>query len=150
MTHTTDSKEALHTQWDLHWKQLPCEVHKQRHSGIGNVGYGYAILQPLINTDGEYKGQIGGYHVIADQDLRLPQKDAETICASINSCYQQIKDERQRLIDSNTELLAASQSAMSFLNMTGSTFKHGGIDEYMYNGAFTGLQTAINNAKNLQ
>lgn len=56
------------------------EVHKQRKSGIGNTGYGYAVLMPLITKEGEYKGQRGGYHVIVHQDFKLSKEDAENIC----------------------------------------------------------------------
>ena len=83
--HTQPAKEVLQ---DKHTQDEPCEVHKQRYSGIGNVGYGYAILKPLINKEGEYKGQRGGYHVIAHQDLRLTKEQADSICDSINSCYK--------------------------------------------------------------
>lgn len=59
-------------------------VRKQRKSGIGNTGFGFAILLPLITKDGEYKGQVGGYHVVLHQDAGLSEKEANSICDKHN------------------------------------------------------------------
>ena len=40
------------------------EVHHQKDAGIGNRGSHFEVLRPLVNQDGEYKGQVGGYEII--------------------------------------------------------------------------------------
>jgi hypothetical protein len=47
----------------------PWEVHKTKR--------GFAILHPLINKDGEYKGKLGGYHVVV-QERQLSPEGIET------------------------------------------------------------------------
>lgn len=60
----------------------PWEAHKVRKIGIGNVGRRFDILHPLINEGGEYKGQLGGYHVILAERVELTEANARLIAES--------------------------------------------------------------------
>lgn len=83
------------------------EVHKQRKSGIGNTGYGYAVLMPRITKEGEYKGQVGGYHVIIHQDEDHSKEWAEELCKIHNQSLQiritQLEEMNKMLFDSLAE-----------------------------------------------
>lgn len=74
----------------------PWQVHK--HSG------GIAILHPLINKEGEYKGKLGGYHVVI-QERQLTPEGIETTLNEANA----------NLIAAAPELLEACRDALMVL-----------------------------------
>lgn len=76
----------------------PWEAHTMKDKHI-------EILHPLINTEGEYKGQLGGYHIIVgnkncEKGYILDKENAQAIAAlpdlieALKACMERIeKDE---------------------------------------------------------
>lgn len=79
----------------------PWEVHKRRLSDREKGGsYSpFEILHPLINTDEEYKGQLGGYHVVIGKancqpGYILDEADAAFIVKACN-CHDDLLEALQ-------------------------------------------------------
>lgn len=72
----------------------PWEVHKTKR--------GCGILHPLINKEGEYKGKLGGYHVVI-QERQLSPEGIET----------KLEESNARLIAAAPELLEACKIGAS-------------------------------------
>lgn len=63
----------------------PWIVKKKKDSGVGNRGSHFEILHPLMNTEGKYKGQLGGYHIVVGEkncQRGLSEADARLIAAA--------------------------------------------------------------------
>lgn len=74
----------------------PWKVHKTKR--------GFAILHPLVNMDGEYKGQLGGYHVVV-QERQLSPEGIET----------KLEEGNAHLIAAAPDLLEACKFAVDYL-----------------------------------
>lgn len=62
----------------------PWEVKKLRDEGIGARGHHFEILHPLINESGEYKGQVGGYHIVLGETIgsKISEADIRVMSAA--------------------------------------------------------------------